>query len=212
MRSLLVLPVVVPVIALAGCSLSDDGERTTQTRDVAAFTRLDNDDSVRVRLHAGSPQRVRVRAGDKVIDDVRTEVRDGTLHVTFDHDGWGGPKVEVEAWTPRLTATHSDGSGDVEADGVDADALEVTADGSGDVRVKGSATRLVVAADGSGNAKLADLSADEARVTASGSGDVEVHAAERLAVNVDGSGNVRYHGAPRLTQHDDGSGDVKQTG
>jgi hypothetical protein len=210
MRSLLVLPAVIPVIALAGCSLSDDGERTTQTRDVTAFTRVDNDDSVRVVVHAGSPHRVRVRAGDKVIDDVRTVVRDGTLRVTFDHDSWGDPDVVVEAWTPRLTAIHSDGSGDVEADGVDGDAFEVTADGSADVRVRGRADRLVVSADGSGNAKLADLETDEARVTASGSGDVEIRATTRLAVNVDGSGNVRYHGKPQLTQQDEGSGDVQR--
>lgn len=205
MRRLLL---ALPVIALAGCSVSDDGEKTAQTRDVPAFTRLANDDSVHVRLHVGSPQKVRVSAGDKVIDDVRTEVRDGTLHVTFDHDGWGDPDVEVEAWTPQLTAIASDGSGDVDAEGVAADAFEVTADGSADVRVQGTAQRLVVAADGSGNAKLADLEARVARVTASGSGDVEVRADTQLAVNVDGSGNVRYHGKPRLTKHDDGSGDV----
>ncbi len=51
MRYLLLLP----VLALAGCSVSDDGEKTAQTRDVAAFTRLDNEDSVHVRLHAGAP-------------------------------------------------------------------------------------------------------------------------------------------------------------
>ena len=47
---------------------------------------------------------MRVRAGEKVIDDVRTEVRDGTLELTFDRDGWGGDDVVVEASVPRLTA------------------------------------------------------------------------------------------------------------
>lgn len=168
--------------------------------------------AVHVTLHAGEPHKVRVRAGDKVIDDVRTEVRDGTLYMRFDHDGWGAPDVRVDAWTPRLTGIRSDGSGNVEADGVQADAFEVDADGSADVRVEGTAARLVVAADGSGNATLAGLSSREAKVTASGSGDVEVHAEARLDVSTGGSGNVRYHGKPQLTQRDDGSGDVKAAG
>ena len=213
MRSLLLPALALPVIALAGCAVSDDGDQTSQTRDVPAFTRVVNDDSVDVRLHAGtSAQPLRVRAGDKVIDDVRTEVRDGTLHVTFDHDGWGAPDVKVEAWTAQLIAIDSDGSGDVQVDGVTGRAFQVTADGSADVRVRGTTDRLVVAADGSGDAKLADLAAREARVKAGGSGDVEVRADERLDVDADGSGDVRYHGTPQLSQRDDGSGDVKAAG
>lgn len=156
MRRLLPTLAVLPVLAVAGCSMSDDGEPTSQTREVPAFTRVANDDSVDVRLHAGAAaQPLRVRAGDKVIDDVHTEVRDGTLHVTFDHTGWGSPDVTVEAWTTSLVAVDSDGSGDVQADGVAGSAFAVTADGSADVRVRGTTDRLVVAVDGSGDVKAA---------------------------------------------------------
>ena len=71
---------------LAGCTIGDDGPRTTQTRDLAEFTRIDNRDAVDVELRVGEPQRVRVHAGAKVIDDVQTGVRNGTLQVTFDRD------------------------------------------------------------------------------------------------------------------------------
>ena len=207
MRALLI-PVALGTVALAGCGLGDDGPRTTQTRDVAGFTRIDNRDSVDVRLRVGRPQRVRVLAGEKVIDDVSTDVRDGTLRVTFDHDGFGGGDVVVEASVPRLTGIDVSGSGNVDVDGIAADAFEVRSDGSGDVDLDGSAGRLVVDLDGSGNADLASLAAREARVRVGGSGDAEVRAAEKLDVSVDGSGGVRYHGDPALTQNVDGSGDV----
>ena len=207
MRALLI-PVALGAVALAGCGLGDDGPRTTQTRDVAGFTRIDNRDSVDVRLRVGGPQRVRVSAGEKVIDDVSTDVRDGTLRVTFDHDGFGGGDVVVEASVPRLTGIDVSGSGNVDVDGIAADAFEVRSDGSGDVDLDGSAGRLVVDLDGSGNADLASLAAREARVRVGGSGDAEVRAAEKLVVSVDGSGGVRYHGDPALTQNVDGSGDV----
>jgi hypothetical protein len=211
-RALLLFPAAVAALALAGCSIGDDGPRTTQTRDVAHFTRIDNEASVDVRLHVGERQRVQVRAGEKVIDDVRTEVRDGTLYVTFDHDGFGGGDVVVEASVPKLTRIEASGSGDIDADGIAADAFEVRSDGSADIALEGTAARLTVDLDGSGDAGLADLAAREAQVTVGGSGDLDVRADERLAVEVDGSGDVRYHGSPALTQHVDGSGDLTRAG
>jgi Putative auto-transporter adhesin, head GIN domain len=210
-RALLLIPALA-ALALAGCSIGDDGPTRTQTRDVADFTGIDNQDSVDVRLHVGDKQRVRVRAGEKVIDDVRTDVRDGVLRVTFDHDGFGGDDVVVEASVPRLDAIEASGSGDVEADGIAGDALAIRSDGSADIALAGAVARLDVDMDGSGDADLADLAARDARVYAGGSGDVDVRADQRLDVSVDGSGDVRYHGHPAVTPHVDGSGDLRRAG
>jgi Putative auto-transporter adhesin, head GIN domain len=205
------LLLLVPAVALAGCGLEDDGPPATQTRDLAAFTSLDNPGSVDVRLTVGEPQRVRVLAGKKVIDDVRTDVRDGTLHVVFDHDGWGGDDVVVEASVERLDSVIADGSGDIEATGIDADEFELHSGGSSDVALSGRAGRLLLDVDGSGDADVSGLKAREARVTVDGSGDVDVRA-DRLDVRLDGSGDVRYHGSPVLKQSVDGSGDLTRAG
>lgn len=208
MRSLLLLPLAV--LALAGCG--DDGPRTSETRDVAAFTRIENRSSVDIRLRVGEPQRVQVFAGEKVIGDVQTEVRDGTLEIDFDHSGWGGDDVEVEATVPELTFVEVSGSGDLEADGIDATEFELLSDGSADIALAGAAARLLVTLDGSGDADLAELAARDARVDVSGSGDLEVCAEDNLDVAVDGSGDVRYHGEPAVTPHVDGSGDLTRAG
>src|SRR3954463_286639 len=152
MPARLLVPAALVVLALAGCGFDDDGPRTTQTRDVETFTRIENRDSVDVRLHVGEPQRVRVLAGDKVIDDVGTEVHGDTLDVTFDHDGLGGGAVTVEAYVPRLTGVTATGSGNIDADGVDADAFEVRSEGSADIGLAGTVRRLAVDIDGSGDA------------------------------------------------------------
>jgi hypothetical protein len=209
-RALLLVTAVITGLALVGCSVNDDGPRTTQTRDLAAFTRIDNEDSVEVRLHVGEPQRVQVLAGENVIDDVRTEVYDGTLRVTFDHNGFGGSSVTVEASVAKLTGVESSGSGEVDVDGVDADAFEVRSDGSGHIGLQGAVGRLAVDLGGSGDADLAGLQAREARVVVDGSGNTAVRAAEQLDVNMDGSGDVHYYGDPEVTQRRDGSGDISR--
>jgi hypothetical protein len=211
-RAIALAAVAAAGLAGAGCSLADDGPQVTQTRDVASFSSIDNRSSVDVHLHVGPPQRVRVRAGEKVVGEVHTDVRDGTLRLTFDHHGIGGGDVVVDAWVPRLTGVAVTGSGDVTGAGIDADALEVRSDGSGDVALHGTARRLSVGLDGSGDADLGALDARVARVSVGGSGDVEVRADERLAAEVDGSGDVHYHGEPAVTKRVDGSGDVARAG
>jgi putative autotransporter adhesin-like protein len=208
MRRLLLLPAAVAALALAGCSIGDDGPRTTQTRDVASFTRIDNRASVDVRLHVGEPQSVRVRAGEKVIGDVGTEVHDGTLELRFDHSGFGGRDVVVDVSVPKLTGIEVSGSGDVDARGIDSDVFELRSEGSADIALEGTVSRLSVKLDGSGDADLDRLVAREARVFVGGSGDADVRADERLNVALDGSGDVRYAGDPVLTRQVDGSGDL----
>jgi len=210
--ALLLIPTAVAAVALAGCSVGDDAPRTSQTRDVAPFTRIDNRDSADVRLHVGGPQRVEVRAGEKVIDDVRTEVRDGTLRLTFHRDNLFGDDVVVDATVPKLTGVEASGSGDIDADGIDSDAFDVRSDGSSDIALEGTVARLAVDIDGSGDADLADLAAREAHVKVGGSGNADVSAGRRLDVRVDGSGGVRYHGDPALTRELDGSGDLSHAG
>ena len=120
---------------------------------------------------------MRVRAGEKVIDDVRTVVRDGTLRVDFDHDGWGGDNVIVEASVPRLEGVEASGSGDIDADGIGADAFKVRSDGSSDISLRGTAGpagRSTSTAPG--DADLGELEADAARVNVGGSGDADVRA------------------------------------
>ena len=117
---------------------------------------------------------MRVRAGEKAIDDVVTEVRGGTLHLDFDDEGFGGDSVDRR----RLRAP---------VDGIDAC-------GSGDIDAYGRTRRLGLDLDGSGDIDLGDLRARAARVVKDGSGDLDVRAGQRLDLDLDGSGDVRYHG------------------
>jgi hypothetical protein len=135
-------------------------------------------------------------------------VHGDTLEVSFDHHGLGGSSVTVEADVPRLTAVTVKGSGDVDAEGVQADDLEVRSKGSADIGLEGTVRRLDLAIDGSGDADLSQLAAREAHVSVDGSGDADISAADRLGVDVQGSGDVRYHGDPVVTQQSDGSGGI----
>jgi hypothetical protein len=211
-RIALILPVAAAALALAGCVGIDAGPTTTDARDVAAFTRVKAEDQVDIDLRAGEPRRVRVRAGEKVIDDVRTEVRDGTLYVSYDGPGIRNGRLLVEVHTPEIDAIGITGSADVRVAGLAGEALDVRVTGAGDVSAEGRVQRLSLDIGGAGDADLAALTAREARVELTGSGDADVHASIRLDAEVSGAGDLTYRGNPQLRDRISGAGDIEHAG
>jgi Putative auto-transporter adhesin, head GIN domain len=211
-RIALILPVAAATLALTGCIGVDAGPTTTQTRDVAAFTRLKAEDEVDVNLRVGEPRHLRVRAGEKVIDDVRTEVRDGTLYVSYDGPDIREGRLLVEVAAPAVDAIAIDGASDVRVDGLAADALDIRVSGAGDIAAAGRVQRLTLDISGAGDADLAELAAHDARVELRGAGDADVRATARLDAEVSGAGDLAYRGDPSLRQDVSGSGEIEQIG
>jgi hypothetical protein len=211
-RIALILPIAAATLALTGCIGVDAGPTTTQTRDVDAFTRLKAEDEVDVNLHVGESRHVRVRAGEKVIDDIRTDVRDGTLYVSYDGPSIREGRLLVEVSAPAVDALAITGAADVRVDGLAADAFDIRVSGAGDVEATGRVQRLEVDISGAGDADLADLRAAEARVELSGSGDADVRASDRLDAEVSGAGDLAYRGAPAVNQDVTGSGEIERIG
>jgi Putative auto-transporter adhesin, head GIN domain len=207
-RIALILPVAAATLALVGCVGVDPGPTTSQNRDVEEFTRLSAQDEVDVELRAGEPRRLTVWAGEKVIDDVRTEVRGGTLHVGYDGPGIREGRLRVEVSAPTVEALSVTGSADVRVVGLDTDALDVRVSGAGDVAADGRARRLTLDISGAGDADLAELATDDARVELSGSGDAEVRASGLLDAEVRGAGDLAYRGDPRLREQVSGDGEI----
>jgi Putative auto-transporter adhesin, head GIN domain len=211
-RIALILPIAAATLALTGCIGVDAGPTTTQTRDVAAFTRLKAEDEVDVNLRVGEPRHLRVRAGEKVIDDVRTEVRDGTLYVSYDGPDIREGRLLVEVAAPAVDAIAIDGASDVRVDGLAADTLDIRVSGAGDIAAAGSVQRLTLDISGAGDADLAELAAHDARVELRGAGNADVHATARLDAEVSGAGDLAYRGDPSLRQDVSGSGEIEQIG
>lgn len=200
-------------LALAGCG---SGQMTSQIRDVGEVSRVRAEGKIDVEVRAGAPRRVEVRAGEKVIDDVATEVDGDTLVVRTESrglvigsDGFDDSRVVVQL--PELQSVDSDGSSDIEVAGLDGGTLAASVDGSGDLEARGRVSALDLTVDGSGDADLVRLAARRVRVEVHGSGDAEVQALDVLEAVAEGSGSIRYRGRPRVQMsRTRGSGDISQ--
>ena len=202
------------LLALTGC---DSGPPVTQTRDLGGFTRLEvsGDIDLNVALLNRPEPGVRITAGSKSIDRIRTRVVDDTLEVSTKSRGLTiGPDpigdVSVNLGVAALLGLRVNGSAEVMLSGLSAKAFELRIDGSGVVQARGRVDDLEMEVDGSADTDLRELTTQNAVVRIDGSGDSVLSVARSLELVLEGSGDVVYHGRPTVSSRLEGSGDVRQ--
>ena len=213
-RAIAGLAAAAAALALAGC---DSGPPVTQTRPAGAFTRLQvsGDISLDVRLFNRPDPGIRITAGQKAIDRIKTEVSGGVLTISTRSRGLTiGPDplgaVSVSLGVAALSGLEVKGSADVQLSGLSAKSFELRVNGSGDVRARGRVDTLETEIDGGANTDLGDLATQDASVRIDGSGDTRLRVARSLDLVLEGSGDVTYIGRPTVSSRLEGSGDVRQ--
>lgn len=217
---------------LVGCGAlpANVGDPVTRDRPIEKVSAVVLATSGTLTIATGAEPSLSITAGEGVIDELTSDVRDGVLVLdvrrgrlgrigtisyelvlpTVDHlrvDGSGDARADL-APGDELTLEVA-GSGGVAASGVDVDELAVEISGSGSVEVEGTAGRQSVNLSGSGEYSAPDLTSDEAAVSVEGSGDADVRVARTLDADVSGSGSIRYAGDATVTSNVSGSGGVE---
>ncbi len=152
-RRALALLAALGAVALTGC---DSGPPVSQTRDLGGFNRLEvsGDLSLDISLLNRPDPGVRITAGTKAIDRIKTEVVGDVLRVSTKSRGLTiGPDplgdVSISLGVPALLALRVDESADVNLSGLSAKYFELRVDGSGDVKARGRVDDLEMEVDGS---------------------------------------------------------------
>ena len=212
-RPLAVLAAAGALAALTGC---DSGPPVTQTRDLSGFTRLEvsGDLSLDIRLFNRPDPGVKITAGTKSIDRIKTEVVGDVLRVSTKSRGLTiGPDplgdVQISLGIPVLLALRVDDQADVSLSGLSAKSFELRVNGSGDIKARGRVDDLEMEVDGSAETDLEDLATQNASVRTDGSGDAKLRVARSLELIVEGSGDVTYRGRPSVSTRLEGSGNVR---
>ena len=211
--ALAILAAAGALAVLTGC---DSGPPVSQTRDLSGFTRLEvsGDLSLDIRLFNRPDPGVKITAGTKSIDRIKTEVVGDVLRVSTKSRGLTiGPDplgdVQISLGIPVLLALRVDDQADVSLSGLSAKSFELRVDGSGDIQARGRVDDLEMEVDGSAETDLEDLATQNASVRIDGSGDSKLRVARSLELIVEGSGNVTYRGRPSVSTRLEGSGNVR---
>ncbi len=206
-----------------------------EERNVSPFSAVSLNVSGTVYLEQGSPQRVRVEASESTLEELITEVKDGTLVIRLKNNysfwrNFNHGKIEVYVTVPNIDALSVSGSGSIESGNIKSRTLDFKVSGSGDILVNNLDSKLVKAnitgsgnihlkggstdelsstISGSGNLKAVNFQAANADLKVTGSGNCSLTARKSLKARVTGSGGISYKGSPQLDTNVTGSGRVK---
>ena len=205
---------VIAVILLGACNVvRGSGDMVTESRSVSNFDSISLSGSGDVIINQDGEESLTIETDDNVMQYITSEVRGGTLHLGTENLTSGSPtRLVFTVGVDDLTGLSISGSGNIKADGIQTDRLDVGVSGSGDLELEGEATRQEIDISGSGKYRGGNLRSETADISVSGSGDVTVWAIDSLDVSVSGSGSVDYYGSPAVNSSTSGSGNVNSLG
>lgn len=215
---------------IRGERVRGNGNLIKQDRNVGSFGGVMASGSFDVHISSG-PHQLQIEAEDNILPYIETTVENNTLKISTKEGYWLRPKRDVTIYVaaPDFQNVEVHGSGNIIGNNTinSRNSMNVSIDGSGDIRMTvhspnvharisgsgsirlgGETTVFNSEIHGSGDIKAFDMKSAESKVEIGGSGSAEVTAANKLNVEVNGSGDVRYIGNPQVSSNIRGSGSV----
>lgn len=202
------------------------------------FSELAFDVAGEVFIQQGDTCALRIEGEQQLIDQVKADVEDGSLSISFksEEEGlrrlkWIGQKSKIQYFVTvkSLTGLTLSGVGNIQADqlsgesltllhsgegrlilkGLKYDEIEVSLDGLGEILLEGEIKTQDVDLSGLGTYKAEDLRTQEANVIVSGAGTARVWVEGELNATLTGAGTILYKGQPALEKSITGLGNIK---
>lgn len=191
----------------------------TETRQVPAFTRIDNSLAAAIEVTTKQSPTLEITGDENIVPEIKTEVVGGTLilsHRTM-LSSWSSKvpvRLKISVQTLETVANSGvgdisvfplegttfraemSGAGSINATGVKVSTMSVDVSGVGKVQMQGSAERADISLSGAGNIQARELALQRANVSVSGVGSAYVSVSQVLDAVVSGAGNVIYYGSP----------------
>jgi len=207
----------------------------SEIRQLGVFTKIEMDGGATVILVQGNEHSIKVEGTQRIVDQLRTEVKDGVLVIDYRDR----KLFELWAENPTLTITFKDlsdfkldGGVELKADDLNLEKIKFTINGGasvrlnnlvvntlnmslaggGDIHVSGVAENLTIDVSGGTNFEAGDLKCANVSVKIAGAGNVEVWVTDKLNLDLAGAYSVSYWGSPEITQSIAGIGQVKALG
>lgn len=190
--------------------IEGSGSAGEETRDLAAFDRLQSSIPGDIEVRRGDRASITVRADDNIVPLIKTDIGGGVLKVSASGSFSTRTPIRLMVTVPGdFPDVDLLGSGDLAMAEIDQKSLSVNLQGSGDVHLSGSVTSLDFKLMGSGDVNARRLSSRDLTISLMGSGDIDAHATDSVNVSLMGSGDVNVSGSPlKVRTSALGSGDV----
>ena len=186
-----------------------NGSIISENRTMGSFNSITNTIYGDVFLTQGTQEDIIIEAQPNILRELRTEVINGELRVTFDRCVDIDNKVNIYITIPEIKSLVLTGVGDFIAQNeFQLTNLNVILTGVGDFNLMGTANEMDVTLTGVGNVNAFTLITDMCNVILTGVGNVESFVNNELNVSITGNGSVFYKGNPVINSTITGVGNV----
>jgi Putative auto-transporter adhesin, head GIN domain len=194
-------------------------DANAQMRSVGNFTGIKVSSAIDLYISQGDQVGVAVSSSDtKVRERIRTEVKDGVLHIWFDSKGWndwrGNKHMKAYVSVKELNMIKADGACDVELMGkikadklsvdlggasdisgeLECSSLDMNVSGASDSKLKGNVGTISLRLSGASSLKGWDLVTDYIDIDASGASSINVIVNKEMKAKASGASDINYKG------------------
>lgn len=203
--------------AFSGCHINKgvkgSGTRKAEKRSLPAFKAIETTGAYRAEIICQQPASFEIETDDNILPLIKTEVRDGVLHIGNEERINPSQGIQLRISLPELVSVSSRGVGDINIQNSNSDDLKIDSTGAGTIKATGKAKMATISSTGAGDIDTSRLLSEKARVTVTGAASVTVYATEQLDVSVSGAGSVDYLGNPKTVNKSvSGIGSVNKKG
>lgn len=199
---------------------ADAGPVATKSFALKGFSGVKATGPDDVTIRRGEAFSVTAKGPQNVLDELEIALDGDMLSIGRKREGFsfsrrGDEGVEISVTLPRLTAVRLTGSGSIDADSVDGDAVSAEVTGSGDLKIdRLTGKRVDISVSGSGDIEIDGGTVNTGEYSITGSGDIDADGlvAQTLDVSVTGSGSVEGNATGSADISILGSGDVTLAG
>ncbi len=202
----------------------------TQIRNVPGFNAIDVATGIDLYITMGNTEEVKVVADDDIIDDIKTEVKDGTLHIYMKRNNWfnwnGNRTRKAYVTVKELVALDASSGSDVESENtLEGETLDISASSGSDVKLdvryknlslhsssgsdaelKGKTKYLKLSASSGSDIDASGLESVYAKANASSGSDISLTVTEELEADASSGADITYFGNPKNRNIDESSG------
>lgn len=173
------------------------GNIAAENRDIRGFKGIDVSGVFQVEITAQKDFGVEIEADDNLLRFIKTEVRDGVLHIETERRISTGNGLKVRISAPDIESIEASGVSKVNLTGVRNDQLRVDTSGASKISVDGETAKFIVEVSGASSIDAENLKAEAAAVNASGASHVSVFAINELRADASGASKIAYSGSPK---------------
>lgn len=228
---------ILPLALVTGCNGAAPGDQkqgeqsqagppshvgpiVSQSYALTGFTGVEVTGPDDITIRQGDAFSITARGRKEILDRLDIKLDGATLSIGRKREGFSlssrdEDDLDIAITMPRLIKARLTGSGSIDADRVDGDAVEAVVTGSGDLKVaKLSGNRAEMTLSGSGDVEIGGGTVGSGEISVTGSGDVDAEGlvAKTLKVSITGSGNVDAQATDTADIRILGSGDAKVAG